>query len=78
MMIGFQQGLIYQAVAEPFILVRMNFGKIDGLLDQCPEHIRLWKCLSVHLSDPGCGAVGGNNYQRHFLIKSLCHSRMKI
>ena len=31
--------------------------------------------LNLH---PGCGAVGGNNYQRHFLIKSLCHSRMKI
>ena len=77
-MVGFQQGFVYQSVAEPLILLRMNFGKVDGFLDQRPEHLRLRKRLSVHLSYPSSRAVGGNDYQGNFLIKGLRHSRVEI
>ena len=77
-MVGFQQGFIYQSVAEPLILLRMNFGKVDGFLDQRPEHLQLRKRLSVHLSYPSSRAVGGDDYQGNFLIKGLRHSRVEI
>ena len=77
-MVGFQQGFVYQSVAEPLILVRMNFGKVDGFLDQRPEHLRLRKRLSVHLPYPSSRAVGGDDYQGNFLIKSLRHGRVEI
>lgn len=62
MMVRLQQRLIYQAVAIPFILVRMNLWKVDRFLDQCRRRLRLRNGLSVHLSDPGCRAVGGDNH----------------
>ncbi len=40
-MVHLQQGFIYQAVAVPFIFIRVNLRKIDRLLDQRPKHARL-------------------------------------
>ena len=76
--VGFEYGLVDESVAIPFVFVGVHFGKVDGHFYQVAEHVRLGKCLAVHLSNPCGRPVGRYDYQRNLLIESLGYGGVEI
>ena len=77
-MVQLEQRLVDETVAVPFVFFIFNFREIDGFLYQRAEYVGLRQGLSVHLSYPCTGAVGGNHRQRNLLVEGFRYGRVQV
>ena len=59
-----QQGFVDESVAVPFLRLVVTLRQRHAHFCHGTENTGLRQCLAIHLSNPGCGAVGGDDYER--------------
>ena len=75
---GFEQGLVDEAAAMPFVLLGADFGQVGRHFHEGAEHAGLRHRLPVHLAEPCGGAVGGQDDERHLLVEGFGHGGVEV